>query len=114
MRIKIVIVNYFLAVAVLFSILFQSVHSYSHFEKQLLEKKCTHKHNSSQEITHQHHNFDHCLVCGFTFSNVLNTVFFNFTFYKNILPLYYSFTYSTEIISYFKGSLFALRAPPTI
>jgi hypothetical protein len=92
--------------------LFQSVHSYEHLAKQLSEKKCSHKNNSSHEITHQHHNFDHCFVCDFTLSNFISATISHFEFKKTNLPSGYSFFNSREITQFFKGSLFALRAPP--
>ena len=99
--------------AVLFSILFQYVHSYEHLAKQLSEKKCSHKNISSHEITHQHQNFDHCFVCDFTISTFIPSDISNFEFKKIIIPSGYSFFNSREITQFFKGSLFALRAPPS-
>lgn len=98
--------------AVLFAILFQYVHSYEHFAKQFSEKKCYHKYNSSKEITHQHHNYDRCFVCDFTVSNFISSDIAHFEFKKTTIPSKYSFFKSKEIAQYFKGSLFALRAPP--
>jgi hypothetical protein len=113
MKKNIVILNFVLTFAVLFSILFQTVHSYEHFAKRLSEKKCYHKSNSSQEITHQHHNFDSCFVCNFTLGNFISSDIASYEF-KNINPFSgYSFFKTREITSYFKGSLFALRAPPS-
>ena len=112
MKKKIVLLNSFLALAVLFAMLFQSVHSYEHLAKQLSEKKCSHKNISSHEITHQHQNFDHCFVCDFTISTFISSDISNFEFKKIIIPSGYSFFNSREITQFFKGSLFALRAPP--
>jgi hypothetical protein len=112
MKRKFVVVNLILIVSVLFAMLFQSVHSYEHLAKQLSEKKCSHKNNSSHEITHQHHNFDHCFVCDFTLSNFISATISHFEFKKTNLPSGYSFFNSREITQFFKGSLFALRAPP--
>lgn len=113
MKNKITILNFVLTFAVLFSMLFQTVHSYEHFSKQLLEKKCLHKSNSSQEITHQHHNYDTCFVCNFTIGSFINSDNTAFEFKKINLFSGYSFFKSREITSYFKGTLFALRAPPS-
>jgi hypothetical protein len=112
MKKKFVIVNYFLAVAVLFSILFQFVHSYEHLAKQLSEKDCHHKYTSSQEIMHQHHGFDHCFVCHFSVSSFVASEISSFEFQKITIPSGYSFFKSKEITQFFSGSLFALRAPP--
>lgn len=113
MQKKFIIVNSFLALAILFVVLFQSVHSFEHLAKQLSEKKCDHKYTSSQEITHQHHNFDHCFVCNFTVSNFISSDISYFEFKKIIIPSGYTFFKSREITQFFKGSLFALRAPPS-
>jgi hypothetical protein len=112
MKRKFVVVNLILIVVVLFAMLFQSVHSYEHLAKQLSEKKCSHKNISNHEITHQHHNFDHCFVCEFTFGSYVSTAFFSL---KNriivAISQHYSFLYKLTP-QFFKGSLFALRAPP--
>jgi hypothetical protein len=81
--------------------------------KQLSEKKCSHKYNSSHQITHQHHNFDDCFVCNFTVSNFISADISHFEFKKTTIPSGYSLFNSKEIIQFFKGSLFALRAPPS-
>jgi hypothetical protein len=94
--------------------LFQSIHSFEHLSQQISEKKCHHKYTSSKEITHQHHNFDDCFVCHFSVSNFVSSGTFNFECQKTTFPSGYSFFKSKEITQFFKGSLFALRAPPTI
>ncbi len=113
MKKKFALLNSFLALAVLFAMLFQSVHSYEHLAKQLSEKKCSHKNISSHEITHQHQNFDHCFVCDFTISTFISPDISNFEFKKMTIPSGYSFFNLREITQFFKGSLFALRAPPS-
>jgi hypothetical protein len=113
MKKKFVIVNSFLAVAVLFSMLFQFAHSYEHLAKQFSEKECHHKTTSGQEITHQHHNFEHCFVCNFSVSNFVASDIHHFEFQKVNFPSGYSFFKSKEITQFFKGSLFALRASPS-
>ncbi len=112
MKKKLVIVNSFLAVVVLFCMLFQYVHTYEHLAKQLSQKECTHKHRSSQEITHQHHDIEHCFVCHFSVSSFVASDIHHFEFQKTTFTSGYSFFKSKEITQYFKGSLFALRAPP--
>lgn len=113
MKKKFAILNSFLAIAVLFSMLFQFVHSSEHLAKQLSEKECHHKYTSNQEITHQHH-VDDCFVCHFSVSSFITTGIHRFEFSTN--PVFSKVTLfrSLEITQFFKGSLFALRAPPTI
>ncbi len=101
-------------IAVLFSMLFQSVDSYEHLAKQLSEKQCVHEHKIGQnEITHQHH-FDHCFVCKYTFSPYLSLEKFAFGVLNNAISSQYFASYSKEITPSFSGSLFALRAPPLV
>ena len=113
MKKRIVILNSFLVLAVLFAMLFQSVHSFEHFKEELADKKCVHKSTSKEQITHQHHDFDHCFVCNFTLSSFVASDISCFEFQKTTIPSGYSFFKSREITQFFKGSLFALRAPPS-
>lgn len=98
-------------IAVLFSILFQSIDSYGHLAKERSEKKCYHKHNSSSEITHQHHNSDHCFVCEFAFSTFTPADFFSFEFHFSNVETSHLFGSNEPIIS-FSGSLYSHRGPP--
>lgn len=113
MKKKFVILNSILALAVLFAMGFQTVHSYEHIAKQLSEKECHHESTSKHQITHQHHNFDTCFVCNFTVSSFVSSDIAHFEFKKINIPSEYSLFKSKEITSYFIGSLFALRAPPS-
>ncbi len=112
MKNKFVVINSLLSIVILFSILFQSVHSYEHLAKQLTEKKCLHKHNSRLEITHEHHKFDHCFVCDFTLSSFISADSFHYNLKNTTVISGYSYFKSKEITQFFKGSLFSLRAPP--
>ena len=113
MKNKFAIINISLVIAVLFSMLFQSLHSYEHLLEKNSQEKCHQKHiGSGTQLTHQHYNLEHCFACEFTFSNFISSDFFTFEFKKVTLLSYYSFFNSKEIINFFKGSLFALRAPP--
>ncbi|WP_281227569.1 hypothetical protein [Flavobacterium aquiphilum] len=112
MRKRIVILNFFWAFAVLFAMLFQTAHTYQHLAQQLSEKKCHHSHTSKHDITHQHHNFDHCYVCDFKISSFTYSEIASYGFQDAIIHSEYTFFKSREITEFFKGSLFALRAPP--
>ncbi len=113
MKKKFAILNSFLAIAVLFSMLFQFVHSSEHLAKQLSEKECHHKYTSNQEITHQHH-VDDCFVCHFSVSSFITSSIHHFEFRKIAVFSKEAIFRSLEITQFFKGSLFALRAPPSI
>jgi hypothetical protein len=111
MKNRFAIINLGFAIAVLFSILFQSFHSFEHLEKQLSEKQCHHRYHSDSEITHQHHNFDHCYVCEFTFSNFISPVTFFHEPQLSTTAIPYFFT-KTQTRQFFSGSSYSLRGPP--
>ena len=107
-------ISLFFGWAVLFAIVLQSAHTFNHLENELSTKECHHKYAKNKtEFTHAHHNNDHCFVCEFAFSSSLKSDFTAFHFKKIEIPVSYSFSYSKEITQSFRGSLFALRAPPS-
>jgi hypothetical protein len=114
MKRKFSIYSFLLTMTVLLSMLFQSLHKYEHIAQQLSEIQCVHKKNSVAEITHQHHNFDFCGVCDYKLSGFTFPVLPHFEL--NSVELYLNNTgfKSFEITQFFKGSLFALRAPPLV
>lgn len=102
-----------MAVMVLSAMLFQTVHSYEHVFKQLTEKPCKHYYSANQkQITHSHSTDNNCHICHFSFStyipNPFQTVFFHKIQSKTVVV----FQYTKSVTTFFKGSLFALRAPP--
>ena len=108
------IISLFFGLAVLLAIVLQSMHAFNHIEQELSAKECHHKYAKNKtEFTHAHHNNEHCFVCEFAFSSSLKSDFFAFYFKKIRIPVSYSFFYSKEITQSFRGSLFALRAPPS-
>ena len=112
MKRKQIIYSLTLMVAVLFSILFQSFHSYEHLEKQLSHKFCQHDHShNKQELTHQHKVFENCAVCHFAFSSALQTKITSYHFYADFKLIPFFDKEQQNIIS-FPGSLFAHRGPP--
>ena len=106
------IFNAVFATALLFSMLFQSLHSFEHLTELLSEKQCHHKYASPHEITHQHHNFDHCFVCDFTFGSFIWPESFSYQlhFVKTGTP--YLFSETGIIISDFRSTN-PLRGPPS-
>lgn len=112
MKRKYALISFVFAWAVLTAMLIQSVHSFHHLEEEFSKEKCHHElTNNKAELTHSHEK-DHCFVCEFAFSTTVSYDAFTFQFNKTELPTAYTFTYSKEITNHFKGSLFALRAPP--
>jgi len=115
MKQKIVCINVILSIAILFSILFQAVHSYEHHSEQLAIKKCEHQHSKNQtQLNHSHQTIDKCFTCGFTFSFSTTTVPAVFEFHQKPQVTSVIFSYFQSHFSFFKGSLFSLRAPPVV
>ncbi|RXM44429.1 hypothetical protein [Flavobacterium sp. YO64] len=115
MKKKVVVVNFIISLTVLFTMLFQTIHSYEHVFKQLSEKHCDHKYTAGQnEITHSHSVDSSCSICHFAFSTFIPNSFQIPSFHKVISEISYQFVYSQTVSTFFKGSLFALRAPPAL
>jgi len=107
------ILSFSFGLLVVVALLLQSLHSVHHLEEAFVEKKCHHNYsNSYAEITHSHNNLDHCFVCEFTFSNATTPTFFSFEHQDLTVANSYTVFHSKQITQFFKGSLFALRAPP--
>jgi hypothetical protein len=101
--------------AVLFTILFQSIHSYEHHSEQITAK-LSHKHLSKNkaEISKNNSIPEKCATCDFNFSSFTTTDFFVFQIHKNgTVTTFYSFLYHQQS-SFFAGSLFSLRGPPLV
>ena len=114
MKKKQLILSLSFAVTILFSILFQSIHSYEHIVKQLSEKQCHHKYNDPNgEITHQHHNYEVCFVCNFAFESFILPQDFSFQFYYFNSDIPYFFPLSEKIFSVSKTT-YLLRGPPAV
>jgi len=112
---KILIINLLISLTVLFAMLFQTIHSYEHLYQQLTEKHCDHKYSANEkQITHSHDLDNNCPVCHFTFSTFISNSFPAFSFHKlNVAAL--KIIFQNKVSStFFKGSLFGLRAPPTL
>ena len=113
MKKKHIITNVLLSIALLFSILFQSIHSFEHHSIGLAEKNCHHSDSKNKkELTHWHSIAEKCPTCDFSFSSFTTTPFFMLQFpNKSVATTFYSFL-SHQHSSFFTGSLFSLRAPP--
>lgn len=112
MKKKLVIINLSLMAAVLFSILFQSLHSYEHLAKQFAEKQCHHHyHQGKTEFTHHHTEFDHCFVCEFTLSSFISPENYSYAlnFSHKEIPYFFNITKASAS---FSGSSYFLRGPP--
>jgi hypothetical protein len=110
---KYLIFNYLLSLTILFSILFQSFHSYEHIIKEFSQKHCEHKYSLSKtEISHDHKKVDYCFLCDFSFGNSMVSNPIQYNTIELVFQNKSSVLFSNGISSFFKGSLFSLRAPP--
>lgn len=115
MKKRIVIVNFLASFAVLCAMLFQTVHSYEHVFKQLSEKHCEHHTSENQkQITHSHEVDTKCHFCHFAFSTFVPNSLQVVIFQKIQIETKPLFVYTQSVSTFFKGSLFALRAPPAL
>lgn len=113
MKKRILLINLLMSFTVLFAMLFQTVDSYAHIYKQITEKQCDHKYSAHQkQITHSHSVENNCHVCHFSFSTFIPHNFQAIFFHKISPETAFVFFYTKTNSAFFKGSLFALRAPP--
>ncbi|OXA86032.1 hypothetical protein [Flavobacterium hercynium] len=111
MKKKLKLIQLLLPLIVLFAILFPVIHSYQH--KHNDAKQYTKHHTSEQnEFKLQNHSNEHCAICHFKFSPIAAFSFQCFEFYKSVKIAVFTSFYSEGYSHFFKGSLFALRAPP--
>lgn len=104
-----------MSLIVLFAMLFQTIHSYEHVYKQLTEKHCDHHNVEGQkQITHSHTADTNCHVCHFAFSTFIPNTFQALSFYKVTIETSSVSFYTKDASTFFKGSLFSLRAPPAL
>jgi hypothetical protein len=111
MKKKIIHINFSLVIAIVFSILFQSFDSYSHFKSEFFEPKCVHESTSKHEITHQHHSAEHCFICKFSFSAAVTYDFFVFKTQNKPVEILNNFFRSEVYLSFSENSN-PLRGPP--
>jgi len=111
MKKKIIHINFSLVIAILFSILFQSFDSYSHYKNEVYEPKCVHESTSKHEITHQHHSAEHCYICKFSFSAAVTSDSFVFKTRNKPVEIPNNFFCSEVYLSFSENSN-PLRGPP--
>jgi hypothetical protein len=115
MKRLIVPINVFMALTVLFSILIQSAHSYEHHLEQLAIKKCEHHYSKNKtQINHSHQTIENCFTCSFSFSFFTKTVPSIFETPLNTIEEHVLISFFQPYFSFFKGSLYSLRAPPLV
>lgn len=115
MKIKNIKIIFLMSLMILSSMLFQTLHSYEHFFKQLTEKRCEHHTSSNQkEITHSHSVDTKCTICQFSVNTFILSPFQTLFFQKTEFEIFIVFEYTKSVSTFFIGSLFALRAPPVL
>ena len=97
--------------AVLFTMLAQSMHSFSHLHQLFSEKECHHKYTEQTDISHQHHPFEHCFVCEFTFGAFVYSKFIQIQLHPDLMVTTYLFA-KPEIVIAFQEKQSFLRGPP--
>lgn len=115
MKKKFAIINFVLSVAVLFSVLFQSIHSYVHQSEINTEKVTTQKKSENKsEITNALNITLQCAACDFHFSCFTSAEYFVYSFCKTIVVISLTSDVTVQHSPFFIGSLFSLRGPPTL
>ena len=115
MKKSVSILKLLLPIIVLFAILFPAIHSYEHIHGHTSAHKTYIKYDSNKsEFRLQGHNNEQCALCHFKISPAATFSFPIFSFLKcNTIDSFVAF-YPKAYSNFFKGALFALRAPPSI
>ncbi len=115
MKNRFAIINFCLMIAVLFSMLFQSLHSYEHLIAKFSEQKCHQKHITfGTQVSHEHNTFDHCFACEFTFSHFVSSSLTPIKFLNNTIFFKSTFFYLKKINQFYNGISYSLRGPPNL
>lgn len=115
MKKKFKIINLLMPLVVVFAILFPVVHSYEHIQAHDNSHKHSYQYSEGKtELSAHNHSSEECAICHFKFTPVSTFSFVSFEiFINNSITSYVSYYFKTYS-NFFKGSLFALRAPPTV
>jgi hypothetical protein len=98
--------------AVLLTILFQSIHAYEHHSEQIEAKYSQHHSKNKVKINNKHSISEKCFSCDFNFYQFTTANFFAFEFHiHKVVTTFFLFS-SQQHPSFFAGSFFSLRAPP--
>jgi hypothetical protein len=111
MKSKQLIIRLFFALALLTSIVVQSLHGFEHLEKQFSQKVCEHKQLNSTELTHQHKGFEQCMVCAISFQSGIATTHFQYQL-VSVSEVAARFFFNFPTVISFSGSSYSLRGPP--
>jgi len=110
---KLLYMNLFLMLAVLFAVSYQSIHTFSH-NHHLKSESCDDSHHLTFKTSEKTFTeSDDCPVCDFKFAAFLSTEVLHF----NLIPSFYEIPYqfiSNESCVTFEGNSFYLRGPPAL
>jgi hypothetical protein len=102
-----------IGLVVLFSVLFQPLHSLEHLSTYFSKANCTHQYSGETTLTHSHH-WEKCTVCDFTFCNSVIPEFFSYSLKKQDNFNITFFIFFPKKVSFFSGNPSSLRAPPLV
>lgn len=110
MKQKIAILNFAVMLAVILAVSYQSLHILRHHSNPVIENvdSLSNKKHPHIKVTEK----EECHVCDFKFASFLSPKIFTFSFYFSFKESPYSFSVK-EALSFFSGSLFSLRGPPS-
>jgi hypothetical protein len=103
------------AAIIVVAISIQAFHSYEHLHRVFKEKQCHHIYAKNKTVIgHKHLELDHCFTCKFTFSNALESNRGIISSYLSNFNYKLQSTQAFEFNSFYNGSSFFLRGPPTV
>ncbi|VXB42832.1 conserved hypothetical protein [Flavobacterium sp. 9AF] len=96
--------------SVILAVSYQSLHILHHHSNPIIEKtdSALNKKKFKIKITEK----EECHICDFKFASFLSPKTFTYSFYVPFKESPYSFSVK-EALSFFCGSLFSLRGPPS-
>ena len=110
---KLLHMNLFLMLAVLFAVSYQSIHTFSH-NHHLKTECCDDSHHLTFKTSEKTFTeSEDCPVCDFKFAAFLSPEVLHFDFISSFYEIPYQFN-SNETSITFEGNSFYLRGPPAL
>lgn len=111
MKKKFAMLNFILMLAVIFAVSYQSLHTiFQH--KHDFSLSCHVEENNKNNFDKTISEKEDCTVCEFKFTTFLKTEIFTYKLYSPFKESEYSFSIK-EALTFFCGSLFSHRGPPS-
>ncbi|WP_165396068.1 hypothetical protein [Flavobacterium sp. J27] len=111
MKQKIAILNFVLMLSVILAVSYQSLHILCHHSNHAIENTIGSSNKEKSKIASITEK-EQCHICDFKFASFLSPKIFTYSFYFPFKESPYSFSVK-EALSFFCGSLFSLRGPPS-